>query len=126
MKVLVKENRGRGVQPWKIREHTSENGRAFLWETYGKLDFRVVKKTGEVEFPPSQWSQFNETVITTEQEWDNYHAPPSYELGRKVQDCRNAAILRKIAYLLGIEYQVPPFPLNEESASSQVSPQSYQ
>lgn len=114
MKALVARFNGRKHEGWKILEHTSENKRAYLWESYGSLDFRVVKKTGEIEFPPSQWSQSQPRVILTEEQWENLHTPSSYELSRVVHSCSDHAALRQIASILGISKEIPEFPLAEK------------
>lgn len=111
MKALVAEFTGRGYKDWEVREHTSENNRALLWEKFGKLQFRVVKKTGEVEFPPSDNSTWDPKVILTESEWEKEHRPNYYELARLVQNCRDTSVLRQIANILGVDCSIPEFPL---------------
>jgi len=118
MKALVSQYTGRGYKPWEIREHDSENNRAFLWQKYGRLEFRVVKKTGEIEFPPSNNSTWNSKVILTEKQWEDEHKPDSYKLGRMVQDCRDAITLRRIAAILGEDATIPSFPLIEKNVSA--------
>jgi hypothetical protein len=115
MKALVAEYTGRGYKPWEVREHDTENNRAYLWHKWGNLLFRVVKKTGAVEFPPTDNSTWRAHVILTEEEWENHHKPDSYQLGRMVQDCRDAATLRRVADIMGVDCAVPPFPLKDES-----------
>jgi hypothetical protein len=117
MKALVSRFNGRGHKDWEVLEHTSENKRAFLWETNDTLDFRVVKKTGEIEFPPSQYTQWYPRVILTEEQWEKFHAPDPWELARSIQSCRDHTILRQIANVLGISKEIPEFPLVEKDLS---------
>lgn len=118
MKALAARFNGRKHEDFKILEHTSENKRAYLWESCGGLDFRVVKKTGEIEFPPSQWSQSQPRVILTEDQWEKFHAPDPWELSRAVQNCRDHTILRQIASILGISKEIPKFPLSEQTVAT--------
>lgn len=109
MKAYVKESSFRGRASWQVMEHTSENRRAYLFEKYGRLMFRIVKTTGELEFPPSDYTAYRPAVILTREQWTALHATSIHEISKALE---TASITQRmeVAKILRILVEPPPFP----------------
>lgn len=112
MKALVKfPNFNRQPTKWEVMEHTSENRRAWLFEKYGKLKFRILKATSEVEFPPTDYPHHNPQVILHAEQWIEEHAPSKYTIRNEVERMSTEQVIT-IAKILGIYEEPPLFPLS--------------